>query len=287
MYAEARTFQSKIMTPLKPKIQGALRRAGLLNRLRASLMYDLYWRFADPQLVAARRKEMNFYRTVLNGLRKNDLIFDIGANNGTKAKIFLDLGVRVVAVEPDRANQEILKEKFLNYRMHRLPIVVVGKAVGQGSGTATMLVESPGSALNTLSLKWAESLRKGNSHFPQTMGFGDSADVEVTTIEDLIRDYGMPCYVKIDTEGYEINVLRGMRRPVPLLSFEVNLPEFRQEGLECLDILDELALGGTFNYVADYGEGMALAKWLGRAGMARAVSDCSRTSIEVFWRAPQ
>ena len=270
---------------LKPKIQGALRRAGLLNRLRASPIYDLYWRIADPQLVAARRQEALFYRNVLS-LRKNDLIFDIGANNGTKAQLFLHLGARVIAIEPDQANQLILKEKFLRYRMHRPPIVIVGKAVGQTSGTAKMLVESPGSALNTLNPKWAETLKKENGHFSQTMGFKQSVDVEVTTIEDLIKDYGMPSYVKIDAEGYEIHVLRGMRRPVPQLSFEINLPEFRQEGLECLDISDGLAAGGTFNYVADYGQGMALDGWLGRAEMAKVVKACVRPSIEVFWRAP-
>jgi FkbM family methyltransferase len=274
------------MTLFKSKIQGALKRVGLHERLRASPLYDLYWRFADPRLIADRRMEVDFYRKALRFVRKGDLIFDIGANDGTKSRIFLELGASVVAVEPDRANQAILKEKFLKFRMRRLPVAIVGKAVGEASGSATMYVESPGSALNTLSRKWADSLEQENGRFGQKMGFGDSVDVETTTIDDLIARYGMPCYIKIDVEGYELKVLRGMRRPVPQLSFEINLPEFRQEGLECLDLLERLAPVGCFNFVAEYDRGMAFEKWLGRAEMGRAIEECRDRCIEVFWRAP-
>jgi hypothetical protein len=47
---------------------------------------------ADRSLVEQRRQEFNFFRKTLVGFRRNDLIFDIGANRGLKAEIFLKLG---------------------------------------------------------------------------------------------------------------------------------------------------------------------------------------------------
>jgi FkbM family methyltransferase len=52
--------------------------------------------------------------------------------------------------------------------------------------------------------------------------------VKTTTLEELILTHDLPFFVKIDVEGYEASVIRGLQRPVPFLSFEVNLPEFTQ-----------------------------------------------------------
>lgn len=69
---------------------------------------------------------------------------------------------------------------------------------------------------------------------------------------------GQLFFVKIDVEGYEPHVLRGLRRLVPYLSFEVNLPEFKQEGLECVEQLANIAAAGRFNYAIDCGQGLVL-----------------------------
>jgi hypothetical protein len=46
------------------------------------------------------RKRLTFYR---NFIRNGDLCFDIGANIGTRTEAFLELGAKVVAVEPQRS----------------------------------------------------------------------------------------------------------------------------------------------------------------------------------------
>jgi FkbM family methyltransferase len=95
---------------------------------------------------------MGFYRSLLVGFRKGDLIFDIGANNGFKTDIFLRLGARVVAVEPDKSNQIVLADKFLKYRMIKKPVSIVAKAVSNKTGRETLWINEPGSAKNTLNL---------------------------------------------------------------------------------------------------------------------------------------
>ena len=44
-------------------------------------------------------------------------------------------------------------------------------------------------------------------------------DVEVTTLDVEIAKYGLPRYCKIDVEGHEEAVLRGLSTPIPVVSF--------------------------------------------------------------------
>ena len=55
------------MPALKAPIQNALKRVGLYHRIQASFFYDLYWGVADRSLVDNRRKETDFYRSLLAG----------------------------------------------------------------------------------------------------------------------------------------------------------------------------------------------------------------------------
>ncbi|HEY3760397.1 MAG TPA: FkbM family methyltransferase [Verrucomicrobiae bacterium] len=274
---------------IKHGIQALLKQAGLYQRLKASVAYDFYWAMTDPHWVTDRAKEVEFYRSVLLGFRKGDMIFDIGANEGCKTDIFLRLGAKVVAMEPDDANLEILNDKFLRNRIFPRPVCIEKKAVSSQAGTTTMWIDRPGSALNTLNPKWAGILKEDATRFNQRMDFASQKTVETTTLEDLISRHGRPFYVKIDVEGHELNVLRGLKQTVPYLSFEVNLPEFREEGVECLQILAGLAPESLFNYSADTRLGLAFKRWLPLSDFLRAFEQCNGPAIEVFWQttAPQ
>jgi len=93
-----------------------------------------------------------------------------------------------------------------------------------------------------------------------------------------------PVLLKIDVEGFEVNVLRGMERPVPFLSFEVNLPEFRSEGLQCIAKLGSLAENGKFNYAVDCQRGLLLDDWLELRDFTNVFNGCRERAIEVFWK---
>lgn len=275
------------MQALKRRLQSTLKRAGIYYRLKNSYVYDLYWSVADRRLIDDRSKELEFYRRLLHGFREGDLIFDVGANVGDKANVFLRLGARVVCIEPDEVNQEVLRSKFLRYRFASKPVVIIGKAVSDRSTTETMWIDGSGSAVNTLSQKWAETLRANKDKFKHGhcgLRFTEHKIVETLTLEDLIVAHGLPFFVKVDVEGYEAKVIKGLKQPVPFLSFEVNLPEFRQEGLECVRLLYDLAADGEFNYATDLHGGMALEKWLGAQEFSSVLEQYSETYIEVFWR---
>lgn len=275
------------MPALKQQVQSGLRRAGIYQRVKTSFAYDLYCEFANKQNIEDRRKEIDFYRSLLKGLRRNDLIFDIGANAGDKTDLFLRLGARVVAVEPDEFNQQVLRERFLRYRFAPKPVVIVGKAVGESIGAETMWIDGPGSALNTLSRKWADALHENKTRIENAIDIGEFRQkkiVEMTTLQQLIGTHGQPFFVKIDVEGYENLALRGLRCPVPYLSFEVNLPEFRQEGIQCIEMLRGLSTDGQFNYAFDSKCGLVLSQWQGAKEFSEIYLRCNDKCIEVFWR---
>src|SRR5688572_29385539 len=151
--------------PLKAAVQNFLRRVGLYQRVKSSFFYDLYWRMANPRSIRDRDAEVAFFRQVLTGFQPGNLVFDIGANMGQKTDIFLRLGARVVAVDPDQSNQEILRQRFLGWRWHPKPVSIVGKAVSASNGRQTFWVDKPGSAKDALNTKWVEALWPVASRF--------------------------------------------------------------------------------------------------------------------------
>jgi FkbM family methyltransferase len=191
----------------------------------------------------------------------------------------------VVAVEPDELNRKILEQKFLEYRFKKKPVVVVGKAVSDSQTVETMWIDAPGSAKNSLSRKWVKALRDDKERFGKGLNFSQKRRVETITLEQLIDAYGQPFFIKIDVEGYEVNVLRGLQRPVPFVSFEVNLPQFRPEGLECIELLERVAAQGRFNFTADCRKGLAMQRWLEKSEFEEILRNCDKECIEIFWAA--
>jgi FkbM family methyltransferase len=256
----------------------------IYQRLRASPAYDMYWRLARPAVLRSRDEEVLFYRRLLQDLEPHGLIFDIGANHGYKVDIFLRLGARVLAVDPDPANVAVLRAKFEHLRLTTLPVTIVPKAISDRAGEIAFWMDQPGSAKNTVSQKWADSLRSDASRFGQALQFARSITVACSTLGELVAAYGAPHFVKIDVEGHELQVISGMNAPVPYLSFEVNLPDFLDEGIQCVWKLQDLCSESKFNYATTLSAGLRLSSWLPAAEFLDVLHRCREASIEIFCR---
>jgi FkbM family methyltransferase len=259
----------------------------LKSRLKSSFIRDVYSSVRHPAALEGRRKEVDFYERVLLGFVRGGLIFDVGANEGAKADVFLRLGARIVAVDPDDACCKGLEARFLKLRKDPRPVTIVSSAVSSQVGTAEMLIDGPGSAVNTMNPKWAESLRQNKDNFEWRhcgLEFKKTRVVNTTTLDALIAQHGMPFFVKIDVEGHELDALRGLHRPVPYLSFEVNLPEFRPEGLQCVEVLAGLDKNGLFNFTSDCSKGLSLKEWVTASECSTLLERCDERSIEIFWK---
>ncbi|MEO0830693.1 MAG: FkbM family methyltransferase, partial [Pseudomonadota bacterium] len=85
-------------------------------------------------------------------------------------------------------------------------------------------------------------------------------DVAVVTLTDLMSEFGVPRYIKIDVEGFESEVLKGLDQPAPLLSFEYHLRELEDlrasmSGLERLG-------AWHYNCIAMNGRDFSQTDWL-------------------------
>jgi len=229
---------------MKKFIKKILAKLNLLEKIQYNPLYRLN---RDPDFKKEYKKQLALYTEILG--KKNNLIFDIGANVGDYASMFKKLASKIIVLEPDEQNFRILNVRFSKNKN----IIVIKKAVASSIGEAELYIESSGSAFNTLSVKWVEALEnQGHLRFNENKKFAGSQKIATTTLDFLLEEYGVPDFVKIDVEGFELEVIKGLSKPIPLLSFECNFPEFKEETLKIIRHLTELSNGYLFNYIREY-----------------------------------
>jgi len=133
------------------------------------------------------------------------------------------------------------------------------EAVGAAPGEAELRVAPDHPTMSTLSAHWISRVQE---NYPeQDIRWDRTEQVRVTTLDDLIRRFGLPDFVKIDVEGFEPQVLRGLSVAVPALSFEF-LPAAMDGALECVSRLQEI---GSYEFNFSLGERMRLElpEWCG------------------------
>lgn len=187
----------------------------------------------------------NFYSKFIT---PGDLVFDIGANIGIFVKIFLKLNTRVIAVEPQYNCIKILEKAF---PLHKDNLTIIPKAVGEQEGKAELWI-SDSNTLSSLSRDWIETVQR-SGRFSNHI-WDKKQIVNLTTIDKLISEFGMPAFIKIDVEGYELSVVKGLSKAVKILSLEFT-PEFILSTFNCIDYLNKLgeivmniAFGPSFRF---------------------------------------
>jgi FkbM family methyltransferase len=198
-----------------------MRRDAVKSALRTVGLYPLvrrWWRGLNPELRRKRYQESEFYRRFVG---VGDLCFDVGANVGQTIEALIACQARVVAVEPNPFCFDALKWQFGS-----LPdVTLVNKAIGKTIGTAEFHFSGT-NGTGSLRQDWP---------FPNE----ETRTVELTTLDDLIARYGRPKLCKIDVEGCELEVFRGLSQPIPIIRFEFHRSEF-QTTRDCFARLEEV-----------------------------------------------
>lgn len=205
---------------------------------------------------AKYRRMVRFYGQFLG---PGDLGYDIGAHVGSRVRAWRKLGARVLAIEPQPDCLAVLRLMF-----GRSPAVtILPVAVGAASGVASLAISSATPTVSTLSTDWISSVSTDPSF--ARVRWDHSVPVSVVTLDSLIATYGAPAFCKIDVEGFELDVLRGLSSPVRALSFEY-LPPAHDAALDCLSLVD--ALGDyEYNYVAVETARLSSSAWLSASAL--------------------
>jgi FkbM family methyltransferase len=145
----------------------------------------------------------------------NELIFDIGMHMGQDTCYYLSKGYRVVAVDADARLIERARELFAHaVRTGRLTLVYCAVAANQGEVEFHLSEESVWSSLN-------KAISNRHHLFKATVR------VPARRLADLLIEFGVPVYCKIDVEGYDAVCLA-------TLEHTPELPRFISVETECL-----------------------------------------------------
>lgn len=182
-------------------------------------------------------------------VKPNSLCFDVGANVGNRTAIFLELGAKVVMVEPQKECYEALEKRFPN-----LPLIK--KGLGEKESTEKLYV-SDVSLISSFSKSHVDQMQEDRF---KGANWDKTIDIEMTTLDNLIKEHGVPDFCKIDVEGYEYDVLKGLSQPLKSLSIEYIVPENKEVVLNCIQHLSKL---GNIECNLSHGETMNfhLSKW--------------------------
>jgi FkbM family methyltransferase len=164
------------------------------------------------------------------------LAFDIGANRGDWTVAALAQGYRVIALEPA---PRVFGELVRNFIYH--PAVTPLKYAVSGSDYQRIeFYEAEEDGLSTINEDWLT-----DDSLPYAGKPYRTVAATTITIDELARIYGVPDLIKIDVEGAEWHVFKGLSSKMGMIAFEWTWATW-VEHLEQLQYLEH----GGYKYVA-------------------------------------
>lgn len=193
------------------------------------------------------------------------MYFDVGANFGNRIEPIINKDLKIVAVEPQKECIDFLKEKYGSR------ITIVPKGLGEKVETRTMYI-SDANTLTSFSKEFINKTQE-SGRFSQ-YNWREEQEIEITTLDKLIEIYGVPKFIKIDVEGFEFEVLKGLSHSVDYISFEYAVPEMKDSILNCVNRIDEISKNKEVFFNYSIGETMewSLNNWLSATEMRAEIS---------------
>ena len=150
------------------------------------------------------------------------LVFDIGYNNGdfTKECFRIYPESKVIAVE---ANPNLCLRK------NPQNCTLLNNLAAEKDNELIDFYIASQSGISTASVEFMQNSRftKGSENLPPKSGHWRApTKIRSITIDKMIETYGMPDLMKIDVEGYELDVLKGLTKKAKDICFEWHEEEY-------------------------------------------------------------
>lgn len=139
-------------------------------------------------------------------------IYDIGSNIGKFADASFNLypQAHVVMVE---ANQQLAD--YLSFKYSDKNATIINKAVSSISDVEIDFYISNANTISTASTEWIT-----NSRFTNKYTWNNVVKKTTISIDKLLEEYPNPEIIKIDVEGYEFEVIKGLTKKQKKICFE-------------------------------------------------------------------
>jgi FkbM family methyltransferase len=196
------------------------------------------------------KARLHFYSQFI---KKGDVCFDVGANVGDRTALFLELGAKVVAVEPQESCCKILEKRFGN------KITLIKKGVGSKAEMKDFYISNQHSQVSSFSKDWIDDVKKDRF---KNVEWNEVKQIEIVTLDSLVEKFGTPHFIKIDVEGFEYEVLKGLTKPFKCLSFEFAIPENNVGLNNCINYLNTITKTLKFNYAIQDNTNLELTNWV-------------------------
>lgn len=139
------------------------------------------------------------------------ILFDIGANRGDAVKAGLDQGYSVLALEP---GSRVFKELVCNF-IYDPKVIPLKMAVSDTNNETIEFYEADEDGLSTINKDWLTS-----EEMPYNGKGFRTVTATTITMDSLVDIYGTPDLIKVDVEGAEWSVFKGMTKNYGKLTFE-------------------------------------------------------------------
>lgn len=144
----------------------------------------------------SKQYEKSFDSALMNEINKGDIVWDVGANVGLYTAKFLkkvgSIG-KVIAFEPTPGSVKRLNNIFVNKN-----VVIFDAALGENDGVVSMMFDSDPTSVTNKVISDVDDYK--------------GVEVNVRSGDSIINSNPsiLPNVVKIDVEGHELSVIKGM-----------------------------------------------------------------------------
>ncbi len=175
----------------------------IMKKIHGSKMYlSLKDKGISRDLILAGTREPTHTKLMQDVLKPGDVVVDIGANIGYYALMearAVGKAGQVYAIEPVPANMAMLKRniKLNGYKN----IKTFALAIGGGNKKEYIYLATK-SNLSTLTKNESDKM---------DLRIKDKVPVQVVTLDTFLKDKKFPDVIRMDVEGYETEIIKGMK----------------------------------------------------------------------------
>jgi FkbM family methyltransferase len=194
-----------------------------------------------PRSLRVGLEESNLvFRWFADQLRRDRVMFDVGAHHGTSSQAFAERGWRVHAFEPDPGNRAGFERRMAAFGN----VTVDPRAVSETDGDDVTLYKSEESSGISSLVPFVESHRA-------------AVTVQTVRLDTFIMEAEIDRidFLKIDTEGFDLMVLRGF--PWDDFTPDVVLCEYEDKKTDHLDY----RTGDMLSLLEEQGYSILISEW--------------------------